>query len=169
MSFLEQADFILGLQQNPKDLTFGQIALRAVIVFMAALIAVRCGDKRFLSKITAVDAILGFILASMLARAVNGSAAFWPTLAGGFVLIALHRLMAFISRRWHGFGTLVKGRSDLVIQDGVVVESGMRKNDMSDHDLAEGLRLNGQVERVDQVKVAYVERSGEISVVPKRD
>ena len=37
---------------------------------------VRLGDKRFLSKKTAFDAILGFILASMLARAVNGYVCF---------------------------------------------------------------------------------------------
>ncbi|HLP78972.1 MAG TPA: YetF domain-containing protein [Candidatus Paceibacterota bacterium] len=104
----------------------------------------------------------------MLARAVNGSAAFWPTLGGGFILIALHRLIAFFSRRSHAFGNLVKGNSELVIQDGIVVERGMRKNDLSDHDLSEALRLNGQVERADQVRIAYVERSGEISVVPKR-
>lgn len=168
MHFVDQFNSLLGLELQPKDLAFGQIASRGLVVFIVSLIAVRCGDKRFLSKITAFDAILGFILASMLARAVNGSAAFWPTLGGGFILIALHRLIAFFSRRSHAFGNLVKGNSELVIQDGIVVERGMRKNDLSDHDLSEALRLNGQVERADQVRIAYVERSGEISVVPKR-
>jgi uncharacterized membrane protein YcaP (DUF421 family) len=62
-------------------LTFVQISLRGVIVFMATLAIIRCGDRRFLSQKTAFDAVLGFILASMPARAVYGAAAFFPLLA----------------------------------------------------------------------------------------
>src|SRR3569833_2325079 len=114
---------------------------------------VRLGDKRFLSKKTAFDAILGLILASMLARAVNGSSAFWPTLGGGFILVALHRLIAFSSRRWHAFGE--------------IVEAGMRRNDLSIHDLEEDMRLKGQLDDMSKIKVAYAERDGHISIVPK--
>jgi uncharacterized membrane protein YcaP (DUF421 family) len=168
MNFLDHVDSFLGLELKPDQLSFTQVAIRGIIVFVITLIMVRLGDKRFLSKKTAFDAILGFILASMLARAVNGTAAFWPTLGAGFVMVGLHRVIAFFSRRSHRFGNLVKGTSDLVIRDGAVVESGMRKNDMSAHDIYEDLRLNGQVESAKDVKVAYVERSGSISVVPRK-
>jgi uncharacterized membrane protein YcaP (DUF421 family) len=158
---------LLGLGRKPEELTFTHIALRGVIVFIIALIMVRLGDKRFLSKKTAFDAILGFILASMLARVVNGSAAFWPTLGGGFVLVALHRLIAFCSRRWHAFGILVKGTSDVVIRNGEVIDANLRRNDLSEHDLLEDLRLNGQLDHPKDVQSAYIERNGDISVVPK--
>src|SRR5919197_3587456 len=95
---------VLGLGREATALTFTQISLRAVVVFAAALAIVRCGDRRFLSQKTAFDAVLGFILASMLARAVNGTAAFFPTLGGGFVLVLLHRLLASWSRRSHIVG-----------------------------------------------------------------
>jgi uncharacterized membrane protein YcaP (DUF421 family) len=157
----------LGFGSEPKSLTFVQIAIRGIIVFVITLIMVRFGDKRFLSKKTAFDAILGLILASMLARAVNGSAAFWPTLGGGFVLVGLHRLIAFSSRRWHWFGILVKGTSDLVVRDGQIIKAGMRRNDLSEHDLQEDMRLKGQVDEVSKIKLAYAERNGQISIVPK--
>ena len=79
--------------RDAAGVTFVQISLRGVIVFVAALVIVRFGDRRFLSQKTAFDAVLGFILASMLARAVNGTAAFFPTLGGGLVLVVLHRLL----------------------------------------------------------------------------
>jgi uncharacterized membrane protein YcaP (DUF421 family) len=167
MNPFDAMDAFLGIGLEPKSLTFVQIAVRGIIVFVVSLVMVRLGDKRFLSKKTAFDAILGLILASMLARGVNGSAAFWPTLGGGAVLIALHRLIAFSTRRWHKFGILVKGTSDLVIRDGEVIQAGMRKNDLSEHDLHEDMRIHGQVNDVKQVKVAYAERNGHISVVPK--
>lgn len=169
MNPIEWINLHLGLGSEPKALTFLQIAIRGIIVFIVSLTMVRLGDKRFLSKKTAFDAILGLILASMLARAVNGSAAFWPTLGGGFILVGLHRLIAFASRRWHGFGILVKGTSDLVVRDGEILEAGMRRNDLSKHDLEEDMRLKGRVDDIKKIKVAYAERDGHISVVPKSD
>jgi uncharacterized membrane protein YcaP (DUF421 family) len=155
---------VLGLNSDPKDLTFLQISLRGVIIFIAALIMVRLGDKRFLSKKTAFDAILGFILGSMLARAINGSVSFFPTLGGGFVLVGLHRALAFFSRDSHWFGNLVKGRPDLLIKDGVIIKSAMTKNNLSEHDLREDLRLNGNIDDPGGVKRAYIERDGQITV-----
>jgi uncharacterized membrane protein YcaP (DUF421 family) len=136
---------LLGLGSDAAGLTFVQISLRGVVVFVAALVIVRCGDRRFLSQKTAFDAVLGFILASMLARAVNGTAAFFPTLGGSFVLVVLHRLLASWSRRSHAFGLLIKGRSDIIVRDGALDEAAARRNRLSEHDVLEDLRLNGNV------------------------
>src|SRR5215475_13811477 len=103
-NLLLELDALLGLGREAAALTFVQISIRGIIVFIAALVIVRCGDRRFLSQKTAFDAVLGFILASMLARAVNGTAAFFPTLGAGFVLVLLHSLLAHWARRSHAFG-----------------------------------------------------------------
>ena len=158
---------ILGLGSEPQQLGFSQVILRALIVFVAATAMVRLGDKRFLARLSAFDAVLGFILASMLARAVNGSSPFFPTLAGGFVLVGLHRLAALVARRTHWFSVLVKGRSDVVINDGQVLQRAMRRNHLSEQDLLEELRLQGKVESPEKVKTATMERNGTISVITK--
>jgi uncharacterized membrane protein YcaP (DUF421 family) len=155
----------LGVGQDATSLTFTQISLRGVIVFVATLVIVRCGDRRFLSQKTAFDAVLGFILASMLARAVNGTAAFFPTLGGGFILVMLHRTFAYWSRRSHVFGSLIKGRSDVIVRDGRVDETLAKRNRLSEHDLLEDLRLHGNVGDVRDVALAVFERNGHISVV----
>lgn len=155
----------LGLQSPAQELTFLQISSRGVIVFFAALLMVRLGDRRFLSKKTVFDAVLGFMLASMLARAVNGTAAFFPTLGGGFVLVMLHKLLALLSRNSHRFGDLIKGREVQVIRDGQLDLDAMRKQDFSEHDLKEDLRLNGNLADWREVKAAFIERNGQISVV----
>jgi uncharacterized membrane protein YcaP (DUF421 family) len=157
----------LGLGRDAAALSFTQISLRGVIVFVAALVIVRCGDRRFLSQKTAFDAVLGFILASMLARAVNGTAAFFPTLGGGFVLVMLHRALASWSRRSHALGLVIKGRSDVIIRDGRVDESLARHNRLSEHDLLEDIRLHGNVSDMRDVALAVFERNGQLSVVPR--
>ena len=158
---------VLGLDQPAEALTFIQISLRGVIVFGAALLIVRVGDRRFLSQKTAFDAVLGFILASMLARAVNGSAAFFPTLGGGLVLVLLHRALAFWSQRSHALGKLIKGRSDAIIRDGQLDEALARRCRLSEHDIQEDLRLHGNVQDPADVKLAVFERNGHISVVKR--
>jgi uncharacterized membrane protein YcaP (DUF421 family) len=162
---LASLDAVLGLGRQATDLTFVQISLRGIIVFGAALFMVRCGDRRFLSQKTAFDAVLGFILASMLARAVNGTSAFFPTLGGGFVLVILHRVLAYWSRRSHGFGILIKGRSDVIVRDGVIDETTARRNRVSEHDVLEDLRLNGNVAAIADAALAVLERNGRISVI----
>jgi uncharacterized membrane protein YcaP (DUF421 family) len=168
MSTLLALDQLLGLGHEATALTFWQISIRGVIVFAAALLIVRCGDRRFLSHKTAFDAVLGFILASMLARAVNGTASFFPTLGGAFILVMLHRLLAYAARRSHVIGNLVKGRSDTLIVEGVVDQEIARRNRLSQHDVLEDLRLHGNVPDVDDVSLAVLERNGQISVVPRR-
>lgn len=158
----------LGLDQPAEALTFTQISLRGVIVFAAALIIVRLGDRRFLSQKTAFDAVLGFILASMLARAVNGTAAFFPTLGGGLVLVVLHRALAYWSQHSHALGDLIKGRSDVIVRDGKLDEAMTRRSRLSEHDIREDLRLHGNVQDIDEVALAVFERNGHISVVRRK-
>lgn len=160
---------ILGLDREAAALTFLQISLRGVIVFFAALVIVRCGDRRFLSQKTAFDAVLGFILASMLARAVNGTAAFLPTLGGGLVLVLLHRALAYWAQRSHVVGNAIKGRSDELIRDGRLDEALAKRRRISLHDLLEDLRLHGNVGEISDVGLAVFERNGQISVVRRGD
>ncbi|HXK39673.1 MAG TPA: YetF domain-containing protein [Candidatus Paceibacterota bacterium] len=164
---MEALTQLLGIGVEAKQLTVLHVCLRGTIVFIAGVVMLRCADKRFLSKMTALDAILGFILASMLARAINGSAALAPTIVGGFVLVFLHRLCCKIAARFEWFGGLVKGHEDCLIRDGEVDRNALRANDLTERDLLEELRQHGKVRSPSEVEEAYIERSGKISVIPK--
>src|SRR6266516_7976038 len=113
---------LLGLGAEPKDLTFIQISLRGVIVFIATLIMIRIGHRRSLARKTAFDAVLIVILASVLSRAVNGSAAFFATIGGSVVIVLVHRLFAFIAYHSHWFGCLIKGRAEVIVEEGDFIE-----------------------------------------------
>lgn len=157
---------LLGIGRDPHDFTVLNVAIRALVIFFFAVFLVRIADKRFLSKKSAFDAVLGFLLASVLSRAVNGSAPLVPTLVAGLVIVLLHRCMGHLARHWHFIGRFIKGNSDLLIEDGRLNEKAMSCNAFSQHDLEEDLRLHG-VESIDDVKTAYVERSGEVSIIKK--
>jgi uncharacterized membrane protein YcaP (DUF421 family) len=157
---------LLGLSAEPKYLTFSQISLRGVIVMTFTLIIIRLGDKRSLSKKSAFDAALLIILASVLARAINGSAAFFPTLGGSAVVVALHRLMAYFSYKSDGFRRLVKGKPSELVRDGVFLQENMARDHVAREDVREDLRLDGE-EELAKIKVARLECSGDISFIKK--
>ncbi len=158
---------LLGLGVEPKDLTFIQISLRGIIVFVVTLTTVRLGHKRSLSRKTPFDAVLLVILAAVLSRAINGSAAFFATLGGGVVLVVLHRLFAYLAFYSHGFGILVKGKPDVIVRDGQCDFRMMRRNHVSVHDLDEDMRLSAHTDELSKIKLARVERSGDISFIKK--
>ena len=158
---------ILGLGSEAKDLTFIQISLRAIIIFLATLIMVRIGHKRSLARKSAFDAVLIVILASFLARAVNGTAPLFATIGAGFVVVLLNRLLAMAAYQSHAFGILIKGRPELIIDNGDLILRAMSRNSISKHDVEEDMRLAAKTEDLKHIRKGYVERSGDISFIGK--
>jgi uncharacterized membrane protein YcaP (DUF421 family) len=158
---------LLGLGAEPKNLTFYQISLRGGIVFVAALLMLRLGDRRALAQKTAFDTVLIVLLASALSRGINGSSAFFGTLGGCFVLVLLHRLLAQCCCASHGFGAWVKGEPYILVEDGKLQRAAMRRKSVSEHDIEEDMRLTAKLDDLGEVAVARLERSGDLSFIKK--
>jgi uncharacterized membrane protein YcaP (DUF421 family) len=167
--FYDAFSVALGLSVEPKELTFLQITLRGLFVFVVTLGIMRLGHKRSLARKTAFDAVLLVILASVLARAINGSASFFPTLGGSLVIVLFHRLLGLLAFHWHWLGFLMKGQPEIIIIDGERQRNVMRNNHVSDHDLEEDMRLEASTEDVSKIKIARIERSGDISFIKKEE
>jgi uncharacterized membrane protein YcaP (DUF421 family) len=157
----------LGLGAEPQTLTFMQISLRGIIVFIFTLVMVRISARRSLARRTVFDSVFLVILASVLARAINGSSDLLPTIGGGFAMVAFHRLLAWIAFYSHGFGDLIKGADEILIRDGQLVHRELRNHHITRHDLEEDLRLALHAEDLARVRKARLERSGDISFICK--
>jgi uncharacterized membrane protein YcaP (DUF421 family) len=157
----------LGLGAEPQTLTFMQISLRGIIVFIFTLVMVRMSARRSLARRTVFDSVFLVILASVLARAINGSSDLLPTIGGGFAMVAFHRLLAWIAFYSHGFGNLIKGADEILIRDGELVHRELRNHHITRHDLEEDLRLALHAEDLARVRKARLERSGDISFICK--
>jgi uncharacterized membrane protein YcaP (DUF421 family) len=160
----DMARLVLGLGLEDQDINAAQMALRAVVVYVVAVLVVRLGKKRFMGRSTAFDVILGIMLGSIMSRAITGNAPFFPALAAGGALVALHGLFSGIACRWHGFGTVIKGRPRLLVRDGEIDWRTMRRCHMSERDLWEDLRGKG-IGDLAEVAEARLERSGRLSVL----
>lgn len=157
----------LGLGED--TLNWWQMAVRAVVVFAAALLILRIGSQRIFGKHTAFDIVLGIIYGSVLSRAITGNAPFFPTLIAALVLVIMHNLFALLAYHTKFFGSMVKGKPKMLVKDGEMLESNMKSSSVTKHDLEEAMRTRGGIKEIDQIDQACLERSGEISIVKKED
>jgi len=164
-TFSQLLQTLLGVGSQPTELTLLQVSIRGIIVFIATLIVMRLGSKRSLAEKTAFDAVFVVIIGSMLARAINGSGPFFPTLGTGFVLVLFHRLFGVAAYYSHAFGILVKGKPVLLVKNGTLQRKNMLWEHISKHDLEEDMRLDANTEDVSKIQVARLERSGDISFI----
>ena len=166
-SFTNSLQLLIGPDGQPKELTLLQLCLRAFIIFVLGLGMVRIGDRRSLAEKTGFDTLFLILIGAILARAINGSAAFLTTIGCAFFLMLVHRVFAFIAFRSHAFGKLIKGEAKKLVTDGHVDWKALKRHLVSKHDLEEDLRLSANTENVGDIKVARLERSGDISFIKK--
>lgn len=158
----------LGLSLAPQDLALGHLILRSFIVFFSTLAMIRIAGRRFLARRNPLDALIGLILASTLSRAINGSAVFFGTLGVGFFVSILYRGLAYACCKFPGVGNWLKGEPCHVIAEGQVQKATLLRHHVSEHDLAEDLRLAAGVKDPSEVESAMLERNGAISVLGPR-
>jgi uncharacterized membrane protein YcaP (DUF421 family) len=158
---------LLGPDGKATELTVLNIALRGFIIFAVGLALVRIGDRRSLAQKTAFDAIFIVLMGSMLSRAINGTAPFFTTIAAAIALMMVHRVCAFGAHKSHAFGKLIKGQAVTLVRNGEIDWEKMKQNLVSKHDFDEDLRLAAKTEDLSTIKVARLERSGDISFIKK--
>lgn len=159
---METLHVLIGTQGE--DISSGQMALRAVLIFLLGVIIVRFAATRAFGKWSALDIIFAVVVGSNLGRAMTGSAPFVPTLVATVVLVALHGILARASARWSWLGALTKGRSMVLVEDGVVNHDRMRRSGIGEGDLRMALRAQGH-EGLEEVQTLSLERNGDITII----
>ncbi len=151
------------------DGTLWQIALRTAIVFIALITALRLFGKRELGQVSTFDLVLLLLIANTVQNAMTGPD---TSLDGGIVaasvLLLLNFGLATASARWGILRHAVIGVPTVLVNQGQVVESALRRQDITSEELSAALREHG-VTRMSDVALAVLEVDGDITVVPKSD
>ncbi len=164
-SIRETISLALGLDaQQLEQLNICQMGLRAAVIYIAALVMVRMvGDRRFIGKYAALDVILSIIFGSTLSRAINGTSAFFESIFAAFILVVMHWFFAAVAFHSSRLESKIKGRSRILIKDGQLCPKAMRNSHITKKDLESTLRVQCQVDKLERVEKACLERNGEIS------
>ncbi|HEX3728881.1 MAG TPA: hypothetical protein VHV47_03690, partial [Opitutaceae bacterium] len=109
-------DSLLGLHAPAAELSFTQVTWRTLIVFLCGLLIVRWGARRFMGRNSGFDFLITFVLGSILSRAINGQASFFPSLWASALLVLLHDLVSILASRYHCISRAIKGKAELVVR-----------------------------------------------------
>jgi uncharacterized membrane protein YcaP (DUF421 family) len=150
-----------------EHLTVLQMCLRALVIYLLAVLYVRLAGKRAFGKISTFDNIIVITLGAMLSRAIVGISPFLHILASTLVLVFFHRFVAWITQRNHSIGKIVKGEPVSLFKDGKLNEKNLRKNLISHSDLMEEVRIKSNENSLDNIEEIFLERNGEFGVIKK--
>ena len=143
-----------------------EIALRAVVVYIALFASLRILGKRQLGQLAIHDLVFILLVSNAVQPAVTGTDS---SLVGGLIIIlslsALNLLIARLEllRPLH---RILLPQPTVVIQSGHYIESAIEREQV-DQDLVEAAIREHGVEDVSNVELGVLEVDGTISIVPK--
>jgi uncharacterized membrane protein YcaP (DUF421 family) len=143
--------------------------VRATFVYFLLLLIFRVAGKRTLSHMTTFDLVLTLIISEAIQEALIDSD---HSLTNAFLLVVtlvgLNILLSLIKMRSRRIEEALEGVPTVVMEKGKKHEDRMEAERVDDADILESARELQGVSRLDQIDYAIVEKSGNVTVIPKK-
>ena len=150
-----------------KEMDALQMGMRALVVFMIALVMIRMSGRRSFGQRTAFDYVVTILLGATLSRAIVGASPFVATIVASAVIVLLHRLLAWACMYSRTLERLLVGVEREVFRDGKFDTREMTRALLTVSDIEESVRQKLGARTMSDVVGAILERNGEISLIRK--
>ena len=140
--------------------------IRTLILYFLIMTGLRLMGKRQIGELEPSELVLTMMISDLATVPMQDFGI--PLLAGVIpilTLLALSMLLSQLSLRSLRLRELICGTPAVLIRQGVIQQEAMRKNRFTVDELLEELRSQG-ICRVEDVKYAVLENSGQLSVLP---
>lgn len=143
------------------------IAGKTSLIYVFLVIGLRLLGKRELGQMTIYDVVLIIVLANSVQNAMVGTD---NTLVGGIVaavtLLGLNRVFTLVLASSRHASRLMIGEPSLIVRDGQLIISHMRKEGVTRNQVMAALREHG-LTKLEDAEICVLEVDGTISVVPR--
>ncbi len=140
--------------------------IRTLIVFSLLIFSLRVMGKRQLGELEPLELVTAVLISNLAAQPLQDTGT--PLIYGVvpvLTLLSFQLLISGISVRLPRFRRFLSGKPSILVDNGVIVQSEMRKCRLSVDELYVELRVNG-ITDISQVKHAILETDGTLSVLP---
>jgi uncharacterized membrane protein YcaP (DUF421 family) len=143
------------------------IVIRAVVAFLFILLLTRIVGRRELNTLEPFDLILLVTIGDLVQQGVtqNDFSVTGLMLAVGTIAL-LTVLFSYLPWRFRRLRPILEGVPVILIQDGNVIEKNLRRNRLTQEEIAAEARTQ-QIDSFDRIRWAVLETSGKISFIPK--
>ncbi|GGM71829.1 DUF421 domain-containing protein [Thermopolyspora flexuosa] len=144
--------------------------LRAAAIYLALLVIFRISGKRTLAQVTTFDFVLLLVISEATQQALLGED-FSVTMAVLVILtfVTLDRIADYLGWRFPRLGLVIDGAPVVLIERGRPLEDRMRQHQLDLEQILQEARTTQGIRSTDEIDYAILERSGAISVIPRRD
>jgi uncharacterized membrane protein YcaP (DUF421 family) len=143
------------------------LVVRAAVVYMLFLVALRLFGKREVGQFTLFDLALILLAANALQPAITGPDASIPGAAIIIVtMFTLNRTVAELRKRSPVVRRLIDFPATIIGRDGAWITEALAREGLDEDDLEAALREHG-LAAVKEMDLAVLEQDGSISIVPK--
>jgi uncharacterized membrane protein YcaP (DUF421 family) len=147
------------------DVSLVETVVRGIVIYLSIFVLLRMILRGRTSAVTVSDLLVLVLIAD---AAQNAMAADYTSITNGVVLVATIVLTSFtmdwLAFRFDPVRRFVHPEHKPLVVDGRVLRKTLNEELMTEEELMTQLRLNG-VEDPMEVKAAYLEGNGEISVI----
>lgn len=141
------------------------ITVKLVVGLLALLIVIRLLGKKELSQLTPLDFIYILMLGGVLENSIyNNQVTIWHFLYAVFIWALLIYSVEKIVQHFDKTRPMVKGEPTVIIRNGKLNITALKKNDLESEQLRTMLRQKG-IFSINEVKYAILEPSGQLSVL----
>jgi len=156
------------MNDHPFEFLF-EVVFRSVIMFIILLITLKFTGKRGVKQLSIFETVIIIALGS-----AAGDPMFYedvgiiPAITVFFVIILLYRFVTMLTGKFQWFERLIEGKTECLIEQGKFSISSFEREGLAQDEFFSELRVYS-VEHLGQVKNAYLETSGEVSVFFYKD
>lgn len=143
--------------------------VRTIILYLLIIAGIRLMGKRQVGELEPSELVLALIIADLAAVPMQDFGI--PLLTGIipiFTLLSLTMIISVLTMKSVRIRALFCGRPSIIVEDGKILQSEMRKNRFTVDELMEELRMKG-ITDLSTVKYAILETNGQISILPYAD
>jgi uncharacterized membrane protein YcaP (DUF421 family) len=143
----------------------GEVAAKAALMYLTALLALRLGERRTLAQWTIIDFATAVAMGAIIGRTALANQSYLSGAVALVTLVAVHRVIAWL-RFTRSVGKLVDHRVRVLVAHGKLRREELRKCSVTQNDLESHLRQRGFF---DLTRIRYVlyETKGDLTVVPE--
>jgi uncharacterized membrane protein YcaP (DUF421 family) len=144
------------------------VVIRATVAFLFVLFLTRVVGRRELSSLEPFDLIMLVMLGDLVQQGVtqNDFSVTGLMLAGGTIAV-LTIFVSWASFRFRVLRPALDGYPVILVQDGKTIDRNMSRNRITHEEIAAAARMQ-QVDKIEDIRWAVLETSGQISIIPKQ-
>ena len=141
----------------------GEVAIRAIVIFVAMLLVVRWLGRRMKGQLSVGELAVILTLGAMIAGPLQlPTAGLLPSIVILLAVLGMHRLSNWLAYKYRPVELAQQGDLALLVRDGCLELATMHRHALSQEQLF-GLLRNEQVAQLGELRRVYLEANGRLS------